>query len=630
LGIDFGLSTELNIVKTVYVLGASGDPIILRSPLPLLNFVVPDGYTSMEVSIEGGGGGGGGGDNVDGGRGGGSGGYISGTTAIIASKGLQIDLSGGQGDAGAQGVSGDEGTTYILVVDGSPLITVVGGGGGGAEVGRAGTVVYSGEDLSGIDGNAGSDPNGAQGGAGGVAVGVNEQGDGGNGGSKTTGGNPGDSGEFIITLRQPVTNTAITDLSATDITSAGFKLTWTDESPGGTYTFTINNQIIPDTQYDPKYGGVTKEAIFSDAFSSGIVGATQYDISMEAVYDGDATVYASNQITIRTPIVPPVVTLTQDASTQINVGWDMNTNAGGTSVVRIDSTTANTQPTINFTQSTEVQQTATITDIEENRLYTVSVTVSLTNFDDVSANDTITSWPLAPTIVPTVAAAESDISGNSATITWTAASDVMASTGEIITNVLLAAELDADMSAIPVNNLPLSTAASSYEITGLEFSTPYTFYIFYVNAAGFTRGSVSFTTTADSSATFDPMRYTSEDADAQASYIVPAGYNTLRYGLIGGGAYGSDGFSGGLNNGGNGGGGSGAGPSTTFDGGSGTANTGGGGGGGPGTATGTVGSGGSGVVVIRYAGSQRGTGGTVTSASGYTYHTFTASGTYTA
>jgi hypothetical protein len=61
---------------------------------------------------------------------------------------------------------------------------------------------------------------------------------------------------------------------------------------------------------------------------------------------------------------------------------------------------------------------------------------------------------------------------------------------------------------------------------------------------------------------------------------------------------------------------------------SGTANTGGGGGGGN---SGNVGSsGGSGVVIIRYLGAQRGTGGTVTSSGGYTYHTFTTSGTYTA
>jgi hypothetical protein len=57
---------------------------------------------------------------------------------------------------------------------------------------------------------------------------------------------------------------------------------------------------------------------------------------------------------------------------------------------------------------------------------------------------------------------------------------------------------------------------------------------------------------------------------------------------------------------------------------SGTANRGGGGGGGG------AGSGGSGVVIIRYSGSQRGTGGTVTSAGGFTYHTFTTSGTFTA
>jgi hypothetical protein len=36
------------------------------------------------------------------------------------------------------------------------------------------------------------------------------------------------------------------------------------------------------------------------------------------------------------------------------------------------------------------------------------------------------------------------------------------------------------------------------------------------------------------------------------------------------------------------------------------------------------------VVIIRYLGSQRGSGGTVSSAGGYTVHTFNSSGTFTA
>jgi hypothetical protein len=59
-----------------------------------------------------------------------------------------------------------------------------------------------------------------------------------------------------------------------------------------------------------------------------------------------------------------------------------------------------------------------------------------------------------------------------------------------------------------------------------------------------------------------------------------------------------------------------------------TANTGGGGGGGGVSLNG--GAGGSGIVIISYLGSQRGTGGTVTSSGGYTIHTFTSSGTYNA
>lgn len=87
--------------------------------------------------------------------------------------------------------------------------------------------------------------------------------------------------------------------------------------------------------------------------------------------------------------------------------------------------------------------------------------------------------------------------------------------------------------------------------------------------------------------------------------------------------------------GGAGGGGNG-GDTSTYNGSPGSANTGGGGGG-----CGVYypaspqpdrngGAGGSGIVIIRYLGSQRGTGGTVTSSGGYTYHTFTTSGTFVA
>jgi hypothetical protein len=63
-------------------------------------------------------------------------------------------------------------------------------------------------------------------------------------------------------------------------------------------------------------------------------------------------------------------------------------------------------------------------------------------------------------------------------------------------------------------------------------------------------------------------------------------------------------------------------------------NTGSGGGGGGANSGGggghAGGAGGSGLVIIRYVGSQRGTGGTVTTSGGYTIHTFTSSGTFTA
>ena len=61
-----------------------------------------------------------------------------------------------------------------------------------------------------------------------------------------------------------------------------------------------------------------------------------------------------------------------------------------------------------------------------------------------------------------------------------------------------------------------------------------------------------------------------------------------------------------------------------------TANRGGGGGGFNTIGPASGGNGGSGIVIISYPGSQRGTGGTVTSSGGNTIHTFTSSGTYTA
>lgn len=93
--------------------------------------------------------------------------------------------------------------------------------------------------------------------------------------------------------------------------------------------------------------------------------------------------------------------------------------------------------------------------------------------------------------------------------------------------------------------------------------------------------------------------------------------------------YAGGGGAGATNTGGSGGlGGGGAGGGGANVGSAGSVNTGGGGGGGGTNSNG--GNGGSGIVIISYLGSQRGTGGTVTSSGGYTIHTFTSSSTYNA
>lgn len=78
--------------------------------------------------------------------------------------------------------------------------------------------------------------------------------------------------------------------------------------------------------------------------------------------------------------------------------------------------------------------------------------------------------------------------------------------------------------------------------------------------------------------------------------------------------------------------GGGSGGTSSYNGVSGAANTGSGGGGayGCGTLAGNDGgNGGSGIVIIRYLGSQKATGGIISSSGGYTIHTFTSSGTLT-
>lgn len=60
----------------------------------------------------------------------------------------------------------------------------------------------------------------------------------------------------------------------------------------------------------------------------------------------------------------------------------------------------------------------------------------------------------------------------------------------------------------------------------------------------------------------------------------------------------------------------------------GVANTGGGGAGQSSSGSGSGSAGGSGIVILRYLGSQRGSGGTVTTDGSYTYHTFRTGGTF--
>ena len=130
-----------------------------------------------------------------------------------------------------------------------------------------------------------------------------------------------------------------------------------------------------------------------------------------------------------------------------------------------------------------------------------------------------------------------------------------------------------------------------------------------------------------------------ENSILGVSYFWGGGGGGASYSLSTGGDGGSGGGGGGAvgtTNGGSGlnpgspGGGGGPGQWANTPGGNAGANTGGGGGGGSHyNANNKGGNGGSGIVVVRYVGPQKATGGTVTSVDGDTVHTFTTSGTFT-
>lgn len=112
--------------------------------------------------------------------------------------------------------------------------------------------------------------------------------------------------------------------------------------------------------------------------------------------------------------------------------------------------------------------------------------------------------------------------------------------------------------------------------------------------------------------------YTAGSVTSGGAGLVPDLGGVSAYYCGGGGGWASG-------TGGVGGGGTGSSDTTAST--AGGTNTGGGGGGGGGYGPSN---GGSGIVLISYLGAQRGTGGVVTTNAGYTIHTFTSSGTYTA
>ncbi|MGH1542669.1 MAG: hypothetical protein ACRBHB_19775 [Arenicella sp.] len=142
------------------------------------SFTVPDGITSLQISISGGGGGGGGAAAGDGGLGG-AGELVNTTLAVTPGQVLSIVVgAGGTGGAGFSGTGGFGATGGGL----SSIEGIVASGGGGAG--------GEGPPASATAGTAGAGPNGGTAGA--ATVGTNAAGNGGDAGAG--GGSAGGAG----------------------------------------------------------------------------------------------------------------------------------------------------------------------------------------------------------------------------------------------------------------------------------------------------------------------------------------------------------------------------------------------------------------------------------------------------
>jgi len=628
LTITYGLFTS-SYSQTFYVVAATNDTIILTSPAQITNFIVPAGYTSMRVHMLGGGGGGGGAGGDGGGGGGGGGGDISGICNVSPGDKISTTLNGvGSGAGGAvgdiqygqmqNGYDGQDGKSLIMFINGSTRITAAGGkhGGGGRAnggsfgEGAGGSVVG----LTGLTITTGANGSSGEGGSGDGKGGGN----GGNGGAGYNQGTAGSGPTFQIYFSVPALAPTITNLSASNVSTTGFKLTFNSTGatsfvyyasngvdsttyvttptsvgtnqdgskyaiftasndpgitvhayieatgPGGvtdsnTISFTIPIPAVPPTITDLSannvstegftitysstnatsfvyYAGTGSPLIERQPDSSG-VGTAHFNYSSDPLFTLYAYIIAtgpggstqSSTIVFTVPVPPPDVSVADLSQTTINLVWPYISNEYS---YNIDVTYEGDTPVLNdiISQTYDASYNyANISNLSADTGYKIRVT---TIFSSVSSTPktlleiTLPDPPDAPTDL-----SASEITSTSITLSWNNPSGTL-------TGYILYYATTGDYSVL---NETYNNPGVSGVYTALDL-TPDTSYYFKVACKN--RGGVGASTDPVNEITKPqplPLLFDSVNNPLPTDYIVPDGYSLIEYALIGGGGMGSSG-----------------------------------------------------------------------------------------
>lgn len=260
--------------------------------------------------------------------------------------------------------------------------------------------------------------------------------------------------------------TALTGLTFTNITSAGFTLSWTGGIGASSYTFSIG---VPTTDNSL----TSNSAIFT-----GLSPGTLYNVVINAINSGGTTVSGSSPVTtlVGGPTAITGVASSTITSTSIRLTW--SGGAGATSYTYA----ANNIPASASPDNGVSAQNATFTGLTPSTSYSFVITAINLGGNTVSSPFVVSTGPAAPQAPTSLTA--SSITSSGFTLGWLGASGATSYTYT----------LNGSAATPSTNNS--SSDPPSVAFTSLAASTAYTVIVIATNAGGSTSSSPLTVTTS--------------------------------------------------------------------------------------------------------------------------------------